>query len=962
MANFEENISGENISSMADELLRGLDEQWKTDKLAEGMKKGEIDIATMDEELTKKLTNDDTQIDMRTLSDDEFKELFDNYLTSAGLSANIDESDYSELHRHVVNLQQKSGAELTSEMFVPNIASNNDDVPNSVYEETYPEEKLGEKGLSEEAYDGAGSEGKEIEIIEERPKKESKISIFARLRALLRAGEKREAQMLEEEQERKPEESGAFDYERKSAEASYMEMNTDELRRASENIAVEKEGDEPVEDEKAYDDINIIDDALAGESADKEFDEDSSEITYIDDGTSAESIGAITGDDISETEQMLEKPVDDTDVLSTFAPNTLSDDEAMMTDTAMMKAFGLDPKKDLDTAENEIESFEQRMLDENGIKAAPDRENQNGKKVSAEMADQGEARPQKKDYSSFDQNKEVFASYKKKYAAAKIKLILCALFAIVLLVIENIGIFGVELPYFMQSSMGYASIEWIFLFFTAILVCDRMIDSAKKLASFEFDADSLTLITFFMSVVMSVVALVVDTEGVKMWGLPFALLVFVNLWGSYIGIRKEIFTFKILSSQKKKRALTLAEGSEKLPESEAFAEYLSEDSAVYKIAEADFVDGYFRRKDVKPASYKRLRVLYPAIFGIAVIFAALSAIVMKTGIYESFANGYMTFIVCAPITAFIANELPLYLSSIRAYRNSAAIIGDAAPEMLRNMSVMAFSDNDIFDADGVMIKGVKIIENNKIENIIYYAASALSLVEGPLARLFKQATLDGKISDEVTLRVLSDNGIDAMIDGKHIVIGTPSYMEAQCFETIYEQNDEYCQGKSNKRILYLACDEEMIAKFYVEYNVSSDFIYLVKRLAESGICVSVRTNDPCLDAEALCRGKFAPENYPVKVIKGEKREASDLRVAAAKTGVIGTGTVKGFVKTALLCDRINSVSRTNFVIKAISVGIGAVAMGFLISSGLTAGLWSLYPALFQAFWLIPIYLISRVYI
>ena len=216
--------------------------------------------------------------------------------------------------------------------------------------------------------------------------------------------------------------------------------------------------------------------------------------------------------------------------------------------------------------------------------------------------------------------------------------------------------------------------------------------------------------------------------------------------------------------------------------------------------------------------------------------------------------------------------------------------------MLENMSVLAFSDNDVFGNDGVKIKGVKVIANNKIENILYYVSSAFSLVGGPLAELFKQATLEGKVSDNSEIRVLSDNGIDATVDGRHIVVGTPAYMEAQCFKTIYEQGDENFEGRtSNKRILYLACDEEIIAKFYVEYRISADFVYLVKRLSASGICISVRTNDPCLDADVLCRGKFSPEKYPIRMIKGEKADAPENHVEATETGGVSIGSVKNLV-------------------------------------------------------------------
>lgn len=899
MANIDEtkNSAG-SAETPSDELLQRLSDQRKKDIMMEELKKTnpESDIGELEknaEVLSNTLSSDtDAQIDMRTLSDDEFKELFDNYLTSSDIDANIDDSDYKEIHQHIVNLQQKSGVALTSETELAEAFGST--------KETEMEDSMEIETLKEEP-------------VSEKPKKEPKKSIFARLKMLAHRGKKSKEEDVYEENyyTDETENTGALNPGEKASGAYGADNGTADIS--------------DIPEEPAFDEYS------------------------------------------TPTEEILENHIDDTSLLSAFEPETKEESEpesdAMLTDTAMMKAFGIDQKNgsdEEDTSEDIFDNTTYNTIDETVY----------GKVSATEIINNGPDTEEKaaktkvpKDYTSFEQNKSIFDSYKKKYASLRIKMVLCALFAVVLLFIENIGIFGVELPLFMQSSAGFAAIEWIFLFACALLVCDHMIDAAKRLAKFEFDSSSLTLVMFVMSVITSLVALFADSENIKMFNFPFAVCVFFNLFGAYLCVRKEIFTFKILSYQKTKHAVTVIKNSKASPEAAEFAEYLSEGSELYKITETDFVDGYFARRNEKPKANKKLRILIPAIFGVSVIFAIISAAVSKTGAYESVANAYLTFLMCAPLSVFLATELPMYLSSIRAYSGDSAIIGNVAPEMLENMSVLAFSDNDVFGDEGVNIKGVKVVANNKIENILYYVASAFSLVGGPLAELFKQATLESKVSDNSEIRVLSDNGIDATVDGHHIVVGTPSYMEAQCFKTIYEQGDENFEGRTtNKRILYLACDEEIIAKFYVEYRISADFVYLVKRLSASGICISVRTNDPCLDIDVLCRGKFSPEKYPVRIIKGEKADAPENHVEATETGVVATGTVKNLVKTVLLCDRINSISRTNFVIKAVSAFIGAIVMGFLLFSGAYTSVWSLYPALYQAFWMLPIYLISKIYI
>jgi phosphoglycolate phosphatase-like HAD superfamily hydrolase len=315
----------------------------------------------------------------------------------------------------------------------------------------------------------------------------------------------------------------------------------------------------------------------------------------------------------------------------------------------------------------------------------------------------------------------------------------------------------------------------------------------------------------------------------------------------------------------------------------------------------------------------------------------------------------------APVAVFFANELPMYFGTVNAYSQASAILGDTAPEAMANMSSVSFTDKDIFlPGDSVRIKGVKVIDNNRIDNIIYYATSALELIGGPLAKTFKQASLDNVSPESAELRLVSENGIDAVIDGKHIVLGTYNFMDVQCFNPVKEANDHHWEGKTHKRMLYLACDEKIIAKFYIEYNVNPEFVSIVKRLAKAGICVAIRTNDPCVDSDLFYKNKIALENT-FKVIKGITTSDEIESVYAGKAGAVSAGSIKGLVKTVVACDRVRNVQKTNFVLKIVATVIGLLGMGFIIATGVSFGmLWSIYFALYQLLWLVPVYIVSKV--
>jgi hypothetical protein len=281
--------------------------------------------------------------------------------------------------------------------------------------------------------------------------------------------------------------------------------------------------------------------------------------------------------------------------------------------------------------------------------------------------------------------------------------------------------------------------------------------------------------------------------------------------------------------------------------------------------------------------------------------------------------------------------------------------------MMENMSCLTFSDKDVFvPGDSVRVKGVKIVGNNRIDNIIYYATAVFELAGGPLAKTFKQASLEGGSPESAEIRVISGRGIDATVDGKHVVAGTYDFMDSQCFSPIKEPGDEQWEGKTHKRVLYLACDENIIAKFYVEYNVNSEFVYLAKKLSKAGICTAIRTNDPCVDIDLFFKNNLTAENH-FCVIKGVDEEEESVNVSASKTGLVAAGSLKGLIKTLIVCDKLRGVQKTNFVIKTVAAVIGLLVMGFIIAMGIpVTAAWSVYFAIYQLLWLVPVYVISKV--
>ena len=983
---YNDKEAGSGFDVTANEMLRRLNNQYKADKFA--------DKYTDNAEYLK-AEDGSVQIDISTLSDEEFKTLFDSYLATSNMNvSDMTDSTYKSLQYHIVNLQKKSGAMLLTgdEMekrfedaktpaFVPEEeepeAGSTMEIPvppkTDVFAEN-GEEAFGEttefimhdsqtfNRLKEEAKPQPKAEEKS----EEEQLKQRRMSIFSKLKALMREEEPAEetpaAESEEPVAEPEPEEPATEEfiipsYIAEEAENSlgpveeetspeeemlenYME-DSSELEAYEPKLEVPETFEEETEEEPEAEAFEAPEVPAEEEPEEEipEIAEFEDEEEFPDEIVPEEPVQYLPEEDVAEEDELYDEESEP------FA----ADEEEPAEDAEIIDALVADPIEDYEDVPKHIFDEPSYETEENDYPEEPtERE---------EETEEGS-----KDYVSFEQNSEILAEYKKKYTSVRVRMGIGVALAVILLVLENIGIFGIQLPDFLRNPAVLVPLEWTLIFASALLVCDSLFSAAKKLVRFQFEPATVTLIAFIFATCATFSSLFMGGE-VRLFNFPFAICVLFNLISIFLSVRKEIFTFKVISSAKKKHAVVHMSEEEAAAEAQEFMDYISEKSEFYRVDEADFVDEYFAQKKKAPVMYKRLRVLIPVIFAASCVISVLNAVIQSANLYESLAFGYLAFVMCAPIAVFFVNELPLYLSAVKAYSNNSAILGDSAPEIMENMSVVSFADSDVFKTDGVRIKGVKVIDNNRIDHIIYYASSVFNMVGGPLAKVFKQASLESAQPESAEIRVISSRGIDAAIDGKHIVVGTEQFMEAQCFRPVREAGDENWEGKTNRRILYLACDEEIIAKFYVEYSVNPEFVYLVKKLSESGICVSVRTNDPCVDVDIFYKNKLNPEQYPLRVVKGENEVETKYNVSAKKSGIVAAGSIKGLIKTVLLCDRLANVMKTNLVVKVVSALAGLLVMATFVFIHITlGGVWSLYFGIYQLSWLVPVYIISKIYI
>ena len=547
---------------------------------------------------------------------------------------------------------------------------------------------------------------------------------------------------------------------------------------------------------------------------------------------------------------------------------------------------------------------------------------------------------------------KIRATYRKlyiKHNSFKLRLIGVALLTIMLIVFEQLtSVFNMYIPPILN-----VGIDWVLILFIAVISYDRIRDGIKQLFSFKSDVDSVLVVTLLFSVVFTLVTTLTNNVGTaKLFNAPFGICAVFSLVAAIFSSKRDIYSFRVASSKKEKKVIVPSEDNKITNGSKDY----------YEIDNVEYINEFFANKEIKASNKKIIKILLPVYFILAVI-VLLVLLIKGENAYTYVLASYLTFSMLAPTSIFIAYTYPSFRLSKKAYNMASAVLGEASIEEYDNAKTIIFDDMEAFPPEKTKLKTITIFKSETdISEIIYYVSSVFSKVGGPLENVFKSATLDSKVSEDVKINKIEDKGIDAFVDGKRVVVGQPDYMRQQCFETVKDDEDLSYVLTSNKRVLYVACEDKVLAKFYIQYVTTKEFIRSVNYLNKAKLNILIRTSDPCIDDGLLEMNRLNKNKYNIGVTKNnEKIEKTDV-VSAKKAGVITTGSNKNLIKTLLMCRNMPKLNILNLITTILTSLIGLVLIGFMILGGNLSKMISIHPVIYESICGLIIYVLSLVFI
>ncbi len=570
------------------------------------------------------------------------------------------------------------------------------------------------------------------------------------------------------------------------------------------------------------------------------------------------------------------------------------------------------------------------------------------------------------EYIDPSQKKEIFSAYRQEHKLGLVKLIGCFIVLVIALIFENIAGFGGALPGALNQQnypVVYILASLQLLVIAGAIAWEEIYKGVKALLAMRPLPESITAVVAIISAVYHIAhCFISETDPkVALYVFPAILCIFVTLVCDFFNLRREIYSFNVVASKRIKYTITTVANDNAVLENEAFGEYLSEedDVSMFRIGKTGFVKGFYERMNSYSKSNSIITILLSISIALGLVFFIVSTVVHD--VKSAFSFGYLAFLISIPCCALLAFSLPFYRASKKAFDDDSAIIGNISLDEYSRANTLSFDDKDVFPSYGVKVKSIKVYGDSRIDKILYNSASVFKLIGGPLADVFDTATHELGNSENVEIIEIAKDGIEALIDGQHVYIGKASYLKNNGYTPMSEPDDDGLETSGEASIMYMVCDDFVSAKMYVQYTIDPDFEFALRRLYKAGICIGIKTFDPNVD-DKLLGSKVKITKYPVRILRCKTLEEASVPQDEADSGIVSKSSPRSLLNAFVLCSKVLYANRTNVTVKILSVAFSVLLMAFLLVLGKVTAIPSVYVVLYQLFWMVPVYLISKIYV
>lgn len=566
------------------------------------------------------------------------------------------------------------------------------------------------------------------------------------------------------------------------------------------------------------------------------------------------------------------------------------------------------------------------------------------------------------EYTDRQQRKEIIGMYNYAKRSIRTKLIISSIFALFLLLIENISLFtSVPTGIFSVFEHPYLHffVDFILLGLCALCAYEQIYHGIKSIITKEYIPESITVFALGASLIYSIFTIIFIPFNVipQLYNFPTAVICVFAIAFSYINVAREKYSFSVVSSKDTKFVLNKVQTDDAEAEIEAFST-MSKDFAgdLIRVDKAEFVKRYFARTN---KSANTAKVMYPYyMLSICIpLIVAVIAIFRGTEFMAAMTDWYAGVMLVMPAGVLFIYSIPFLLGNRRLYDEETSIIGEQAIYEFSTAKAVSVNDTTAFPPYNVKLQNFNVYNGYDIEKVLYYAANGFSIVGGPLADVFEAVTNDALNKSRRSKFVCSGRSyLCVKVDNDTIIFADRYGITSQGIEISNERDD----ATEDVSVMYMACNGKLCARMYIKYTIDEDFEQTVRDLNKCGVSVGIRTFDPNINNELLKR-ETSFKKTDLRVIRLSKIDEIPCVIDKADSGVVSKGHSKSLIKAIPICKGIAKIRKVGTVVNIIASVIG-VALLVMSVFGMISLLSPLLIVGYYAIWILIMLIVSTVVI
>ena len=485
-----------------------------------------------------------------------------------------------------------------------------------------------------------------------------------------------------------------------------------------------------------------------------------------------------------------------------------------------------------------------------------------------------------------------YGIYRKKRGGILFRLIISAIFTLVLFFYELIPLFSNDLGGLFNREeyfFAYVLVGLQILIFAFLPAIKNIYESFKKLLVQGINAYFVAGVSGAITVLYDFIVVFVRGDVPPTFHFCVALVLIMAELSELMKLSAEIknyeyyfseylFEAEITEVETYKYTLARSEGRGSIAE-KMYLGGLDAKTVVYAPQTLETTSGFFESSKKKS---KKNKATFSWIIASAVV--ALIATIVSGIIYDNVwlaASAFLiTFNFMMPIMAFVTEWLPFGMLSTQNYSYGAAFASEGALEGIEKCNMLVFNDLHMFEHCDAKNVNLAIYDSTSRAVLLSCLNSVYSEIGGPLQSAF--ASVNVKSLGKCKINRVARSGIEAVVGSSYsVLIGDEQFMSRYGISF-----PKAALGKEEDKIftLCVAINNRATARIAVKYKINETFYSILQKLQEDKISCVVQTYDPMISAELVARVR-PYKGAPVNIVHKNSADYA-LEKHSHKTGAL----------------------------------------------------------------------------